>query len=73
MSELLSLPRMARRVGVTQQWLRTQAEAGTVPCLQAGTRLLFNPIAVQEVLATLAARGQSALSSVGASFEDGET
>ncbi len=55
MDELLSLPRMARRVPVTQQWLRDQADAGNVPCLKAGTRYLFNPAAVQAALATKAA------------------
>jgi hypothetical protein len=55
MAELLTLPRMARRLGVTQQWLRDQAEAGKVPCLKADRRLLFNPVAVQEALASKAA------------------
>jgi hypothetical protein len=55
MAELLTLPRMARRLGVTQQWLRDQAEAGKVPCLKADRRLLFNPAAVQEALASKAA------------------
>ncbi len=52
---LLSLARMARRLGVTQNWLRTQADAGEVPCLKAGRRHLFNPSAVEEVLASEAA------------------
>ena len=56
MSDLLSLSRMARRLGVTQQWLRDQADAGKIPCLKAGNRYLFNPVAVQEALATKAAR-----------------
>ena len=56
MSDLLSLSRMARRLGVTQQWLRREAEAGNIPCLKAGNRFLFNPVAVQEALATKAAR-----------------
>jgi len=56
MNDLLSLSRMARRLGVTQQWLRDQADAGNVPCLKAGRRHLFNPDAVQEALATKAAR-----------------
>ena len=56
MSDLLSLSRMARRLGVTQQWLRDQAGAGKIPCLKAGNRYLFNPVAVQEALATKAAR-----------------
>jgi excisionase family DNA binding protein len=47
---------MARRLGVTQQWLRREAEAGNIPCLKAGNRFLFNPVAVQEALATKAAR-----------------
>ena len=56
MTDLLTLPRMARRVCVTQHWLREEAESGRVPCLKAGKRLLFNPTAVQEVLAEKAAR-----------------
>ena len=54
--EVLSLPRMARRAGVTQQWLRDFADAGKVPCLRAGNRYLFNPVAVQEALAIEAAK-----------------
>ncbi len=56
MAELLSLARMARRVGVTQDWLREQADAGKVPCLLAGKRYLFNAVAVQEALAVQAAK-----------------
>jgi hypothetical protein len=58
MNELLSLSRMARWLGVTQLWLRDQADAGKVPCLKAGKRHLFNPVAVQETLAAKAARSQ---------------
>ena len=56
MSDLLSLSRLARRLGVTQQWLRHQADAGKIPCLKAGKRYLFNPVAVQEALAAKAAQ-----------------
>lgn len=56
MNELTSLSRMARRLGVTRQWLRDQAEAGKIPCLDAGNRYLFNPEAVQEALAEKGAR-----------------
>ena len=56
MCDLLSLSRMARRIGVTSQWLRSQADTGKVPCLKAGNRHLFNPIAVQASLAARAAR-----------------
>ena len=55
-SELLTLPRLARRLGVTQQWLRAQADAGKIPCLKAGNRYLFNPVAVQKALAAKAAQ-----------------
>jgi len=55
MSELLSLSRMARRLGVTQDWLRQEADASRVPCLKAGKRYLFNAVAVQEDLAAKAA------------------
>lgn len=56
MVDLLSLGRMARHLGVTQQWLRNQADAGKVPCLKADARYLFNPVAVQEALAEKAAQ-----------------
>ena len=56
MSDLLSLSRMARRLGVTRQWLRDEADAGRIPSLKAGSRYLFNPVAVQEALAAIAAR-----------------
>ena len=56
MSDLLSLPRMARRLGVTQRWLREQSDAGGIPCLKAGTRYLYSPEAVEDVLAGRAAK-----------------
>jgi len=58
MADLLSLPRMARQLGVTQQWLRNQAKMRLVPCLRAGSRFLFNPEAVEKVLLAQAARPQ---------------
>ena len=33
-----------------------QADAGKIPCLKAGNRYLFNPLAVQDALAAKAAR-----------------
>ena len=56
MSELLTLPRMARQVGVTAKWLRAEAEAGKVPCLRAGSRFLFNSLAVKRALTKRAAK-----------------
>ena len=58
MDELLNLARMARRVGVTQLWLREQADDGVVPCLKADSRYLFNPEAVQEALSAKAAHAR---------------
>jgi hypothetical protein len=51
MEEILSLRRMARLLGVPMQWLRSEADAGRVPCLRAGSRFLFPPAAVQQALA----------------------
>jgi hypothetical protein len=50
MSELLSLPRMARRLKVSQSWLKREAEAGRIPSLSAGGRFLFCSAAVEKVL-----------------------
>ena len=41
--ELLTLRRMAARLGVPSKWLREQAESGKVPGLRAGNRWLFVP------------------------------
>jgi excisionase family DNA binding protein len=57
MGEVLTVNRMARRLGVTARWLRAEAEAGRVPCLRAGNRYLFNPLAVEQALAQRAAEG----------------
>lgn len=56
MPQLLTLARMARRVGVPAKWLRDQAESGSVPSLRAGTRFLFNADAVESTLARQAAQ-----------------
>ncbi len=63
--QLLTLARMARRLGVTQYWLRNEAKSGNVPCLLAGTRLLFNPAAVEDHLAAIAAKSTAGDSEVG--------
>lgn len=52
---ILNLPRMARRLGVTQTWLRREAEAGRIPVLRAGTRFIFEPEAVETAIAQRAA------------------
>lgn len=56
--EVLSLARMARRLGVTQGWLREAAEAGPVPCPRAGRRLIFNSAAVEKAVVREAAHAR---------------
>ncbi len=56
MNELLSLGRMARRLGVTQRWLKKKAEAGELPHLRAGNRYLFSSSAVESELTKQAAQ-----------------
>ena len=46
----LSLRRAAVRLGVPAAWLRAEADAGRVPHLRVGRRLLVNPQAVERVL-----------------------
>jgi hypothetical protein len=58
MSELVILPRAARRLGVPVKWLREQADAGKVPCLRAGARYLFDLDAVRQELAKQAAESR---------------
>jgi len=56
--DVVSLRRLARRLGVPARWLREQAERGTVPCLRAGSQLLFSEPAVRAALAERAAGAQ---------------
>jgi hypothetical protein len=49
-SKLLSLASMARRLRVTQRWLRGQADAGLVPCLKDDGVYLFDHVAVERAL-----------------------
>ncbi len=49
---------VARQFGVTAAWLKSEADAGRIPCLRAGKRYLFHPKAVEAVLLRRAAGGQ---------------
>lgn len=42
---------MARRIGVTVRWLKSEADAGRIPCLKAENIYLFNSDVVLEILA----------------------
>lgn len=60
MESLLTLPRLARHLGVTATWLRAEADAGRLPCLKAGRRYLFDPQAVEAVLLQRASKRSAA-------------
>ncbi len=53
--ELVSLRAAALRLGVPGKWLAREADAGSLPHLRAGTRLLFNLDAVLPILLARAA------------------
>jgi hypothetical protein len=55
--KLLPAGPTARRLRVPVSWLRGEAEAGRVPCLQAGKVLLFSPETVERVLLERARQG----------------
>ena len=50
-----NLRRVAMETGVPAAWLRREAEAGRVPVVRAGRRLLANPEQVAAALARRAA------------------
>jgi hypothetical protein len=57
MSELHTTRTLAKRLqrfGVTRAWLKSEAEAGRLPCLRVGRRLLFDADAVEAALLTRA-------------------
>jgi hypothetical protein len=47
---LLQVGPMARRLRVPVRWLRSEAEAGRIPHVQAERVLLFDPATVERVL-----------------------
>jgi hypothetical protein len=51
---LCNLYALARKLGLSAAWLKTEANAGRIPCLKVGRRLRFNPAAVERVLSTRA-------------------
>ena len=55
--KLLPLCAMARRMYVSNKWLRGEAEAGRIPHLKAGKTLLFNPDVVEPLLVERASKG----------------
>jgi hypothetical protein len=57
--KLLPLCAMARRLYVSNKWLRSEAEAGRIPHLKAGKAILFNPDVVEQLLIERASKGGS--------------
>lgn len=61
-SDLVNLRELARRLrkyGLTQTWLRAEVNAGRIPHMRAGRRLLFNVTAVEQTLLRRAAEGMN--------------
>ncbi|MCK4873579.1 MAG: hypothetical protein KAS72_12725 [Phycisphaerales bacterium] len=59
-NELRPLDQVARALRVPTRWLRSEAEAGCVPCLKAGNRYLFDLPSVEAVLLERARKGKGA-------------
>jgi len=55
--KLLPLPHAARRLRVPSKWLREEAEAGRIPHLKAGVRLLLHVPTVEKLLLRRATTG----------------
>ena len=58
-AELLSVRQLARRLEVSQAWLKAEAQAGRIPCLRAGGRFLFSLAAVHAALLERAERSEA--------------
>ena len=55
-TSLVTLRDLARLLRVTTTWLRSEADAGRLPHVRAGSQRLFNAEVVRLVLADRAAR-----------------
>jgi excisionase family DNA binding protein len=53
--QLLSLPALAQALGLPEDWLKAEADAGRLPHLRIGKRYRFNREAVLRTLAERAA------------------
>ena len=50
-AELVPVQTAAARIGVPRAWLKKEALAGRIPCLQAGSRILVDFAQVKQLLA----------------------
>lgn len=58
---LVALPEMAERLGVPPLWLKEQAEAGRVPYLPVGRKLMFHPATAEAAVLAMAGDATAAL------------
>jgi hypothetical protein len=58
-TKFISLPELAERLGLSENWLKQSADAGDIPMLKAGARRMFNLEAVERVLAERAGQRAS--------------
>lgn len=49
-TRLIPIGAMARILGVTARWLRAEAEAGRIPSLRAGKRILVDRETVEAIM-----------------------
>lgn len=62
---LHTLPMLAkrfRRFGLSIAWLKAEADAGRIPCMRAGRRVLFDAEAVEQSLLRRAAQAEKVTS-----------
>jgi excisionase family DNA binding protein len=57
---LVTLPELARSLGVSASWLRREADANRLPHLKAGNQCLFHAEVVERILAARAAQSPEA-------------
>ena len=55
-----TINQVSRRLKLPVTWLRSEAEAGRLPCLKVGRRFLFSPEAVNRALLQRASTGEAA-------------
>lgn len=49
-SDLLSVDRAAKRLGVSEQWVRRAARERQIESVKIGTRLMFRPAALDDYI-----------------------
>jgi hypothetical protein len=60
----VTLNQLSHELNLPAAWLRAQAQAGRIPCLRVGRRLVFDP---ELVLRVLSQRSQDAAAGAGTS------